>query len=117
MKPSEVLRKAKALIDRPEKWWNGSTENNSHNPCASLALSRVTGHHHVTDAEKFLMMVTTQNQWCENLYHWNDSHTHPEVMDAFDRAIALAEKEEGGESDSDWATRKVAEVTRVKEAA
>ena len=117
MKPSEVLRKAKALIDRPEKWFGpqnhprGGVQN-----CALTALDVATNSSLSIGHPLYVALLKGMPN-AVSVAYWNNTHTHAEVMQAFDRAIALAEKEEGKESDSDWAKRKVAEVTRVKEVA
>ena len=118
MKPSEVLRKAKALIDRPEKWFGPPTHPNGYGRnCALTALDVATNSSLMVWHPLYNVLLREMPGSAGSIAAWNNSHTHPEVMDAFDRAIALAEKEEGKESDSAWAKRKVAEVTRVKEAA
>ena len=117
MKQSEVLRKAKALIDRPEKWF-GPPEKRDGSNCAGTAIISA-GEFSGWDNPVQFLFEKANNIPNEHIALWNNTpnRTHAEVMQAFDRAIALAEQEEPGESDSDWAKRKVAEVTRVKEAA
>lgn len=99
MKTSEVLTKAKALIENPENWMQGDYSNkngtcfcslgaiakvldvcnfNDHVDHFTLALEEV-----VKDSEKF----QTPN---ENFAAYNDRSTHAEVMEAFDKAIALS---------------------------
>jgi hypothetical protein len=97
-KPSvaDVLKRAKALIDTPEKWGQG---NGLLNPrdlgkdqlCVLTAIGAVNG---MGVADHLLEKVTD----CEGprwLGDWNDEpgRTHADVMHAFDKAIALAEQE------------------------
>ena len=126
-KPSEVLRKAKGLIDRPEKWFGPpgwrTLEQGAGNNCAGTAIymeARGTSYPLCNwDTTEHRLFERANIIERDHIALWNNApeRTHAEVMQAFDRAIALAEKEEGKESDSAWAKRKVAEVTRVKEAA
>jgi hypothetical protein len=93
---SEVLRAARALIDTPEKWspdgWgDGDTR------CAVHALDstdgvlrHLSGQVHVADPA-FQALSRAMGGYPGD---FNDSHTHAEVMAAYDRAIAHAEAAE-----------------------
>lgn len=99
MKPSEILRKAKALIDTPEKWTQKAIARESlgivvkfdaHNATRldSLgALARV-------DFYNVGKPIGYLNQAMGNIVTFNDTHTHAEVMAKWDEAIALAEADE-----------------------
>ena len=86
-KPADVLRRARALIDTPEKWHQHWYEHNG-SYCMMGAVRAATN----DDAEpmEFLQKATGSNY----LWMWNDSavREHHEVLAAFDRAIALAER-------------------------
>lgn len=99
MKTSEVLTKAKALIENPENWIQGDYSSKSGTCfCSFGAVAKVlnvcnfSSHvdHHafalkevVQDSEKF-------ETPSENFAAYNDRSTHAEVMEAFDKAIALS---------------------------
>ena len=91
---ADVLRRARALIDSPEKWWRPSWENAPGNPaCVANAICHANGE---------LLFVEAHNVMCRALgldrvpeiWHWNDApeRTHAEVLAAFDKAIELAER-------------------------
>jgi hypothetical protein len=104
MTPSEILRKAKALIDTPEKWTKGSNarsmggfkvsayDESACKFCSIGALSKANnGDKRYSDIYYYLdaAMVTRVSAF-------NDTHTHAEVMAKWDEAIALAEADERG---------------------
>lgn len=108
MKTSEFLIKAKALIDSPEKWTTGQLAKNSDgwtvSPedddavcfCSVGALERVY----------FLDLNSKYSDWDRSrivlwnqidhgfIPDFNDSHTHSEVMEMWDKAIAQAISDE-----------------------
>lgn len=101
MKNSEILRKAKALIDTPEKWCQETYAANAYgasveirNPaacsfCSTGALIKVLGGY--WDSYKYpVYFGMTPKQ----LFDFNDSHAHAEVMALWDKAIERAEREE-----------------------
>jgi hypothetical protein len=102
MKPSEALRKARELITPLRRWIKGSyardacgytayiNESDAVCFCAMGALYRsyCVDVDTEIDAEKLLASVIGGS-----VINFNDGHTHAEVLDAFDRAIALAESE------------------------
>lgn len=89
---ADALRAAKALIDTPEKWscrdgaWYRPEETGKR--CVVIAL---------TDADSFnaIPLFKRANGFVADVAKWNDApeRTHADVMQAFDRAIALAEQE------------------------
>jgi hypothetical protein len=107
MKPSEVLRAARKLIERPESWTQGTwarSANGSELPrekrdraksycqmgatftaCSNLGVGGKV-------AERCLLLLRDAEQ-TENLAEWNDAfeRKHGEVLEAFDRAIEIAE--------------------------
>jgi hypothetical protein len=83
-----VLKKARALIDRPEKWCKGGYgESDQH--CAFAAISRAGGRLNRVVAASLQLEQAIGHKHIEA---WNDAlhRTHAEVMGAFDKAIILA---------------------------
>lgn len=103
MKNSEILKAAKDLISNPLHWMQGDYTNDERNCfCGIGAIVEVTG---LTPydvmgegAESYLRLAARKLDQDHNLKHsfapYNDSHTHDEVLHAFDLAISLAEAEE-----------------------
>lgn len=105
MKTSEFLRSAKALIDSPEKWTTEFTARNNSGACVNEyspdavcfcsigALYRqapISGLPCIPqDSWRYFHNATEGAE----LHFYNDTHTHAEVMLAWDKAIALAESE------------------------
>jgi hypothetical protein len=93
---ADVLRRAKALIDSPEKWGKGRGLCNPKDLgmdalCALTAVSTVTnGRGHWRAAVDAL-----ERSAGKAVYLWNDrpETTHADIMAGFDKAIALAEQE------------------------
>lgn len=104
----ELLIKAKALIDTPEKWVQGfyATDNLGHrvSACSSQAVCFCSDGalRHAADVEvgsSTPTYVTAMNTLCEVVAaltqhrshtRYNDEHTHAEVMRVFDLAIEIA---------------------------
>lgn len=90
---ADALRRAKALIDTPEKWGKDSYGFGNRPKCAmgALAAVNVGVNDSIWFASSFLEAVTGAG--C--IESWNDEpeRTHADVMSAFDKAIALAESE------------------------
>ena len=90
----EVLRAARALIDTPEKWGQGDGLCDRGLRCAAIAVWDAQGivagstlaHRALAQA-----MGLDAAYSCGVIFDFNDSHTHAEVMAAFDRAIANEE--------------------------
>lgn len=91
-KPPEILRKAKALIDSPKNWCQRAykqwREDGSCAYCASGAIMEAGGGGRNITAWTYLKRLCDGSP-----AGYNDSHTHAEVMQKFDEAIALAEAE------------------------
>ena len=107
MKTSEILTKAKALIDKPEKWTigayarNGETavpnDNKYANRFCALGAVKRAGYElevEVYDALDALDNCAFYKHGFCSVIRFNDSKTHPEVMALFDEAIAEAVKQE-----------------------
>lgn len=105
---AETLRAARAVIAEPEHWTKGAFARPSKssskevpvtNPeagawCALGALRKVDGPYE-WQARATLAKAITNGKSTESEYVWkfNDAsrRRHPDILDAFDRAIALAE--------------------------
>lgn len=91
MLTSQILRAAKVRIDTLDKWWGG---DGCGSECTEQALrfaqGMLTGW---SDAHRaFCRAAGLPDEFAPvAVFDWNDSHTHSEVMAAFDRAIEIAE--------------------------
>ena len=91
---ADTLRRARALIDTPEKWCQNEHQI-GHAYCVEAALNIVWRGDVLGSifdscpAWKLLQDATG----VQKLFDWNDApeRTHAEVLAAFDKAIALAE--------------------------
>lgn len=105
MKTSEVLIKAKELINTPDKWIkdqfeqvnNGSTCFCSLGALAQAAKPESEEHAQYTQmwdqnpAHMFLNLAVGRDvNFSETFATYNDTHTHDDVMMAFDKAIEMA---------------------------
>ena len=109
MKISDALIIAKTLIQDPENWTQGvSARDNLHEPvpamsrnavcfCTYGAVDRALGLENSIDYHK---IVGTLKNACAAISgssvvaEYNDTHTHPEVLALFDKAIELAKESE-----------------------
>lgn len=107
MKLSEKLKAAKSKIDSPEKWTQGVLHRNrfgdscheymacSH--CSIGALKVANGIARLYDSIDILEEIIAEqyfdSKW-SSLEDFNDNMEHSDVMQVFDKAIALAEKRE-----------------------
>lgn len=100
MNTVEILTKAKQLIADPLNWTQGTyTEERDGNTCycALGAIGKVTGsvwfdgvtNYHASKVLRSVVAGELKEGFTFAPY--NDSHTHSEVMEAFDKAIALAQ--------------------------
>jgi hypothetical protein len=106
MKPSEILKAAKAKIATPDAWTQGELARDSagewcgyYDPdakcfCSLGALLISARSPALTEAIKYLEKVIP----AYTVLEFNDTHTHAEVMAKWDEAIALAEKDEANAS-------------------
>lgn len=100
MTTADTLRAARALIERPERWTQGAMARRAdglrcrHEDdaacrwCTSGAVRRVaqSGEEAAAALRRlYEVMKTTPPDF-------NDSHTHAEILAAFDRAIEIAER-------------------------
>jgi hypothetical protein len=87
MTTREALEAAKARIDAPEKWSQGTLLDRNGRRCALGAFDELTG----VDAQYLYEVLASDPSYgTTSLTAYNDSHTHAEVMALFDRAIASA---------------------------
>lgn len=102
MKPSEILRKAKALIDTPEKWTQGffaldingkPVSENEFYACKFCSVGAILRTERVLTNRipAYDYLGKTMGTYIDK---FNDTHTHAEVMAKWDEAIALAEADE-----------------------
>lgn len=91
MTASELLRQAKALIADEGKWWDGSSGRSRDLtcPCAAEAIWKIERSHRDHRLSRYMAAAVDSL-----VPHFNDTHTHAEVMAAFDKAIGLAERNE-----------------------
>lgn len=92
----DILVAARALIEKPENWLarcpSPYEENTEGKRCASRAIwtlgerGNAATQAAASDAYKALAAV----MGVERVPEWNDTHTHAEVLAAFDRAIEAA---------------------------
>lgn len=108
MKPSEVLIAAKALIDTPEKWTQGKYAIDAQgidcNPTSSMAVCRCSQGALLAVFEgysRIQLTITSVGRYLGRAVDddgdyigFQDTHTHPEVMAMWDRAIELAIEDE-----------------------
>ena len=99
MKTVDVLVKAKELIQDPTKWMQGDFTNDEQTCfCGLGAIASVSSldYYQVnsSDAGNYLRLAAISlddHHDCElSFAPFNDSHSHTEVMQAFDKAIELA---------------------------
>lgn len=106
---SETLRAARKLIEKPENWCQWQYAMNADGDrvfvmaddatrwCLSGAMQRVCGSFNGRGrpAYQALLDVVDTGSSGRAIPHFNDTHTHPEVLAVLDRAIAEAEKAHG----------------------
>lgn len=87
---ADVLRRARALIDSPEKWCKGAMRTEDGRRCIFGAIDDAAGRLAIDESHLF-----SRATGIRNIAEWNNApeRTHAEVLAAFDRAIALAESD------------------------
>lgn len=104
METFEVLEKARDLIINPKDWccegWGWETGRR----CAIHAIASVLGHEDEVTEEACHVQIAVENVmrqeeladgWSAYLGYFNDTHSHADVIDLFNRAIR-AEKAKSG---------------------
>ena len=99
MSPLEVLTKARELIADPANWTTGLYARNAQGEhtmttskdavcwCSEGAVFRVTPENW-EDAKSALQLINSVAG--DDIVGFNDSHTHAEVMEVWDKALELA---------------------------
>ncbi len=94
----KILAMARKLIERPEDWCQRYSQGQS--ICAVHALQKASRYFNVMpdgDVEAYRALgvaIGVADPECgPSIGHWNDSHTHADVLAAFDRAIENARAE------------------------
>ena len=82
MTTREVLIEARKLIEKPEDWCHGVASGKC---CALVALKTVVGPH-VIGSPAYRALRDEVG----SIAHFNDTHSHGEILDLFDRAIEAA---------------------------
>lgn len=94
---SDILREAKALIGTPDTWCQGEMRRGLR-LCSLGAIYRASGNDKTAEIPwAFLQQAMSP---APSVGRFNDTHSHAEVMSAFDRAIALALADE--RKDEPW---------------
>jgi len=107
MTPLDVLKAARKRIEKPENWLQGEFAKkaggyvcNSGDPdavcwCLSGAINAAdTALGGLDDVDWLYMQGVVYRACACSIVDYNDTHTHPEVLEVMDKAIALAEKEQ-----------------------
>lgn len=109
-KTSEILRKAKKLIEKPEKWTTGQYFSQGA-MCSLGAVIKATGQSRkyfnahredVYNAEEVLNKATTEivknpcSECFGSVVDYNDAprRTHKQILKLFDTAIKIADEQE-----------------------
>lgn len=107
MKTSEILIKAKSLIDTPDKWLTEEYADGEGCFCSlgaiAFAEANTDNYSEVAFTKNWendrpallLNKAVNRNDHCEETFAtYNDHSSHEQVMTAFDKAIQLALEEE-----------------------
>lgn len=94
MTPHEILVNARALIEEPAKWGQGSCYLRKGTLCAEEAIETIASNKYEREAALSKLNEAAGNEYVF-FNSFNDTHTHAEVLAAFDKAIALAKEEQG----------------------
>lgn len=112
MKVSEALIRTKELIQDPARWCQMAyardqrgNATSEHDPnavqwCTAGALYRTCGDRLYPLTKKVWALLYKLAPRC--VIPFNDHATHAEVMDLFDRAIAVALEQETAEAKKEW---------------
>jgi hypothetical protein len=85
----DILIAARQLIDTPEKWAQGDEALLQGRTCAGLAINRTGGYALPQTADAYQAVKRAARCTGVNgLVRFNDTHSHAEVLAAFDKAIA-----------------------------
>jgi len=100
MNTVEILKAARQVISDAKSWTQGTFARDANGKVASIrfgdcfcsvgAIAKVTDRNLVEPCPRAVIEALGVRSHAE-LARFNDSHTHSEVLDLFDRAIARAE--------------------------
>jgi len=126
MKVSKVLRQAKAVIATPDKWCKDFLEIHGRH-CFFGALNMAHHGQHVWTTEAFAlgekiaaMIALPRRAGISDItavvdFNNAQTTTHEDIMNLFDRAIAIAEQEENPRiSDAEYTRQFIESVSTVK---
>ena len=84
----EVLTEARRLIEDEANWFGGG-EATAKRCCALGAIGRAgeTSNEYIAARNALARIIGSENNPGSAIVDFNDSHTHAEVLDLFDRAI------------------------------
>jgi hypothetical protein len=97
--PKAILIRARMLVSKPERWCKGSSARSKHGKivelgtpyayshCARGAILSVSGSS--SEGYEAIGLINTEGEGLVN-FNDNETTTHADVLDAFDRAIAGA---------------------------
>jgi hypothetical protein len=89
MTTREQLIEARKLIEKPENWAKGGRQlSEPGRECAVTALSIVTGCPAARDTDAYRRLARLARPL--SVSEFNDTHSHAEALDLFDRAIEAA---------------------------
>lgn len=103
MKTSEILRKGKAVIELEDNWTQRWLARDMHGKETSPhkadawqfdsfgALTVVQNLYHLQDVQKAFFYLS--QAMGNRIMTYNDTHTHKEVMFAWDMAVQIAERD------------------------
>lgn len=105
IKVSEALRKAKEMIQSPDKWTNKDfavdendqpiifIDQNARKFSSEAAIMLIQGEYPMVNSGKLYLYraIGKENKFDDTFLQFERNHTHDEVMAIFDKAIALAE--------------------------
>ncbi len=89
MTVAEVLITARKKIEKPENWWDGHATDKILSEdycCMFTALPS-------KDLVESNLALVALSRIVGSVITFNDTHTHAEVLDAFDKAIAMAQED------------------------
>lgn len=105
LKPSQILRAAKAKIENPENWIQGSAAidrdgmNCDPDSLAAVAWCSLGAFYSIRstsykDAGYSFLERSISKSGVPGVANFNDTHSHAEVMSLWDKAISLSERKE-----------------------
>lgn len=90
----EKLTAARASITDPRDWWQEGMETPTSGGCAHIALSDVEDDWPSPGSAHAVLMRVIGAHTLRDVFNFNDTHTHAEVLAAFDEASKIEEARE-----------------------